>query len=221
MKPFAAALAIAAVLVATSCTQSGTASTAPTTPAPSITSTTTASTTSATSAPAPATPAAPVTHPAYPAPEGVVPGSPAAVAWESLMGPAGEYHALASYQAVIDNFGQVQPYVSIQRAEQNHVDALTRQLERFGVAVPDNPYLGQIPAPPDLKTAAAAWAEGERANVAMYDQLLPRVAGDVGMTRVMTNLRRASLEVHLPAFEKAAQGDGTLTAEQMAELGMH
>ncbi len=143
-----------------------------------------------------------------------------AAAWEALMSPDGEYAAYAAYTAVIEEFGEVEPYVSIRAAELRHVEALTRQLERRGVTVPDNPYLGEMTAPDDLATAATAWAEGEVANVALYDELLTQAGDDATLTRVLTNLRRASLEMHLPAFRAAADNGGVLTAEQMAGLGL-
>ena len=143
-----------------------------------------------------------------------------AAAWEALMSADGEYAAYAAYSAVIDEFGEVEPYVTIRAAELRHVEALTRQLERRGVTVPDNPYLGKVAAPADLATAATAWADGEVANVALYDELLTRVTGDTTSTRVLTNLRRASLEMHLPAFRAAADNGGVLTAQQMAALGL-
>ena len=131
------------------------------------------------------------------------------------MGPDGEYAALASYQAVLDTFGaDVEPYASIREAEARHADALIRQLERQGIDVPDNPYLGLIPAPDDLQTAAEAWAEGEVANVALYDNLIAQTE-DSRLLRVFENLRRASAEQHLPAFEAAAANGGTLDASDM------
>ncbi|GGG50131.1 hypothetical protein GCM10011374_10760 [Kocuria dechangensis] len=144
----------------------------------------------------------------------------AAAAWDALMSPDGEYKASAEYQAVIDEFGPVEPYVSIQAAEERHIDALTRQLERLGVEVPPNPYTGTISAPADLQAAADAWAAEEVDNVALYDRLLAEVSGDTALTRVFTNLRRASQEVHLPVFEAAAANGGQLTREQMAGLGL-
>lgn len=149
-------------------------------------------------------------------PDGVEPGSDAALAWEALMDPEGEYAAAASYAAVIDAFGPVEPYVTIKEGEERHIDALTRQLDRMGVDVPPNPYLGILPAPADLQAAAQAWADGEVLNVALYDDLLAQT-DDANLTRVFTNLRRASLEEHLPAFQAAADNGGTLTEEQMAE----
>lgn len=140
----------------------------------------------------------------------------AQVALSALMDEDGEYAALAAYTAVIERYGPLEPYVSIRESEVNHVAALIRQLGRLGVSVPANPYLGQIPAPANLQAAAQAWAEGEVLNVAMYDRLLAQVKADPQLTRVLTNLRRASLEVHLPLFTLAAQNGGVLTPEQLA-----
>lgn len=185
--------------------------TAPTTSTTPSTSTTPAASTSA------ATPATTVTSPAV-----STPTAPATVdtasekaAWEALMSPDGEYTAYAAYQGVIDKYGRVEPYVTIQAAEQQHIDSLVRQLERTDVTVPANPYLGTIPTPASLKDAALAWAEGERANVAMYDRLLTQATDDSRLTGVLENLRRASLESHLPMFEAAAAKDGTLTSDEM------
>ena len=146
-------------------------------------------------------------------------GSDAFLAWEALMGPEGEYAALASYQAVIDEFGDVEPYATIMEAEARHADALLRQLERMGVEAPENPYLGLLEAPTDLTTAAEAWAVGEIANVELYDELIAQ-ASDENLIRVFENLRRASLEEHLPAFEAAAENGGTLSAGAMTGLPM-
>jgi len=132
----------------------------------------------------------------------------------ALMGPDGEYAAAASYLAVLDKYGSVEPYQTIYQAELRHIDALIRQLERLGVEVPDNPYLGQITAPDDLVSAAKAWALGEVLNVELYDQLISKT-GNSNLLKVLGNLRSASLDSHLPAFELAAQGDGTLTVDQM------
>lgn len=142
-------------------------------------------------------------------PEGIGAGTNEALAWEALMGPDGEFAASASYQAVLDEYGQVEPYATIKTAEDRHADALIRQLERYGIDVPENPYLGAVDAPADLESAAIAWAEGEVANVEMYDALLAQ-ATDSNLIRVLENLRRASLESHLPAFEAAAANGGTL-----------
>lgn len=162
------------------------------------------------------TPAAPdpgIALPTAPAvtalPAGVDPGSDAALAWQALFSPVGEYAAAASYLAVLDSFGMVEPYATILEGELRHIDALTRQLERDGIEVPENPYIGIVAAPADLQTAAEAWAQGEINNVALYDELLTQ-ADDARLVKVLGNLRRASLESHLPLFEAAAAAGGTL-----------
>lgn len=166
---------------------------------------------------------APVSDAAGAVPSVSTPPAPAdpvaAAAWEALMSPEGEYAASAQYRAVVDEFGPVEPYASIQAAEEQHVDALTRQLERLGVTVPPNPYTGRISAPTDLEAAATAWAAWETDNIALYDRLLEEVRGDEPLTRVFTNLRSASQEIHLPTFEAAAANGGRLTPEQMRDLG--
>ena len=131
------------------------------------------------------------------------------ILWEALMAADGEYAAAASYLAVLDKYGEVEPYATIYEAELRHASALTRQLERLGVIVPENPYLGKIQAPADLTTAAQAWAEGEVLNVALYDELIAQT-DNTQILKVLNNLRRASLESHLPAFELAAKSGGTL-----------
>ena len=147
-------------------------------------------------------------------PEGVVEGTDAYLLWEALMGADGEYAALASYQAVLDEYGDVEPYATIMVAEARHADALIRQLDRLGVETPENPYLGDIPAPADLQTAAEAWAEGEILNVELYDQLIAEAESEQ-VIKVFNNLRSASLDSHLPAFELAAENGGVLTKDQM------
>lgn len=156
----------------------------------------------------------------YALPAGIIVGSNEAIAWEALMSPVGEYAAAAMYQAVIDEFGPVEPYVTIKSAEERHIDALIRQLDRYSVEVPANPYLGVVAAPADLTSAAKAWAVGEIENVDMYDKLLADTT-DSNLERVLTNLRRSSQESHLPLFEAAAENGGVLTAEQMAAIGGH
>jgi len=154
---------------------------------------------------------------AVPAAEAPAPGTDAAIAWEALMSAEGEYAAAAAYAAVIDKYGKVQPYVNIRAAERRHIAALVRQLDRYGVEVPANPWMNKIPAPASLEKAAEAWATGEVDNVEMYDDLIAQTS-DPQLIRVLTNLRNSSLNSHLPMFEAAADNGGTLTAAQMSDF---
>jgi rubrerythrin len=137
---------------------------------------------------------------------------------EALTGPEGEYAAYASYAAVLEEYGDIEPYATIADAELRHIEALQRLLDKYGVEYPsENPYLVTIQAPANLATAAQAWADGEIANVELYDELLAEVEGYSDITRVFLNLQFASQEAHLPAFELAAENGGTITPGQMVD----
>lgn len=147
-------------------------------------------------------------------PTGMFAGTDQANAYEALMSPIGEYAAAATYQSIIDKFGPVEPYVTILAAEDRHISALSRQLARLGVAVPENPYLGKITAPADLVTAANEEANVEVLNAAMYDTLISQ-SRDSSLIRVFKNLQSASTDSHKPLFEAAAENGGVLTIAQM------
>lgn len=135
---------------------------------------------------------------------------------EALTGPVGEYAAYSTYDAVIQKYGAIEPYVSIRDSEAQHIAALQRQLEKYGVTYPTtNPYLGRISLPSNLKAIAEAEANTEVENAAMYDKLLAAVSGYPDLTRVFENLKRASLVAHLNFFKAAAEQGGSLSAEQM------
>ncbi len=138
---------------------------------------------------------------------------------EALAGPEGEYAAYAVYTAVIEKYGAVEPYVSIREAEAKHIEALQRQLDRYGVDYPKtNPFLGKVEAPGDLAAFAQAGVEAEIANVSMYDRLMEAVADYPNLVQVFEHLRAASQERHLPAFELAAENGGSLSPGQMQQL---
>ena len=122
----------------------------------------------------------------------------------ALAGPDGEYAAHAEYSAILAKFGAtVQPFANILLAEKQHIAALQQQCVKFGVPVPPDPYLGKVAAPATLLEAAQAGVFAETLNVAMYGTLLAKVQKYPSLAQVFTNLRAASLNNHLPAFEAA------------------
>jgi len=132
---------------------------------------------------------------------------------EALAGQDGEYAARAEYAAILEAFGgTVQPYANILLAEQKHVAALKQQCVKYGVEIPDDSYFGNVEAPEDLLQAALAGVAAEEANIAMYDGLLLKVQKYPSLVQVFTNLRAASLNNHLPAFEAAVLNNGTTSA---------
>lgn len=124
---------------------------------------------------------------------------------EALVGVEGEYAAYATYDAILNEYGNVNPYANIMAAEAKHIDALKKILDQYGVAYPvENPYLGMIEAPESLAAAAQAGVDAEIANVALYEEQLKAVGDYPSIVSVFLNLQAASQEQHLPAFERAA-----------------
>ena len=111
-----------------------------------------------------------------------------------------EYKALATYQGVLDTFGEVVPFAEIALSEQRHIEALVTQFEKYGIPVPENPWFGEVPVFGTLSEACQAGVEAEIANVALYDQLF-EMTDRQDLVRVFTNLSRASQESHLPEFQ--------------------
>ncbi len=136
----------------------------------------------------------------------------------ALAGPQGEYAARAEYAAIlaVPGWENVQPYANIYQAEVKHVAAFEQQCLKFGVPIPADPYMGNITAPATLLEAAEAGVAAELANIAMYDGdatnpgLLDEVTAYPSLVHVFTNLRDASLNNHLPAFEAAVLNGGSL-----------
>lgn len=120
-----------------------------------------------------------------------------------------EYKAYALYEATIEKFGAVRPFVNIVKAEGEHIAAITAVLAADGTPIPPNPYLeGTKPLPPLPDTLGEVCAEGVQAeidNYSLYDnELLPIAAGNDELERVFQSLRDASQFNHLPAFERCA-----------------
>lgn len=115
-----------------------------------------------------------------------------------------EYHAYAVYQAVIDQFGAVRPFVNIQRAEAQHIAAWEFIFERYGIALPEVPELDPVPQFATIGEACQLGADAEVANFDLYDAMLVTLADYPDMVQVVTALRNASEFGHLPAFERCA-----------------
>jgi hypothetical protein len=120
-----------------------------------------------------------------------------------LMALEDEYKAWSVYDQVIADFGAVRPFTSIQRAEENHIAALVRLLDGYGLEVPVNEWPGNVPTFDTLAEACEAGVQAEIDNAALYDQLFSMVENP-DLIRVFTALQQASQDQHLPAFERCA-----------------
>ncbi len=120
-----------------------------------------------------------------------------------------ERKAEATYAAIIERFGEVRPFSNIVHAEARHSRAIERQMERLGMAVPENGWIGKGAAPATLAAACESAIAGEIENIALYDRLLPQIP-DVTTRSVLEKLRDASRDNHLPAFRRClARESGT------------
>jgi len=126
-----------------------------------------------------------------------------------------EHKALATYQAVIAQFGNILPFSSISNAEQKHIVALEQVFARYGIAVPATPVF-EMATFATIAEACTIAAQAELDNVSLYDALQSQFT-QPDILRVIENLRNASQNKHLPAFESCT--DGTYTGP-INEAGM-
>ena len=114
-----------------------------------------------------------------------------------------EYHALAVYDQVLADHGSVRPFSNIVRSEQQHIDALIGLFNDYGLAVPENPWVGQADSYDSVGAACAVGVEAEIANVGLYGDIRGSTDRE-DILRVYDALQRASNDKHLPAFERCA-----------------
>lgn len=121
-----------------------------------------------------------------------------------------EYRAEAMYEAVIQRFGEVRPFVNIIEAERRHAAMAKAEMDRLLIPYPaTNPHRGRLAAPASLLEACQQGITAERENIALYDRLLPTIL-DNQVRETLTALQRASRERHLPAFERCVSRGGVM-----------
>jgi len=125
----------------------------------------------------------------------------AAVLAAMTAGLQDEYRAAAVYESVLGQFGDVLPFSNIVIAERQHAASIAALFIARGLAVPAPTTIGALPSLGTVRDACDLGATAEVENVALYDDLL---ALDLpfDVQRVFEANRLASLEKHLPAFER-------------------
>lgn len=116
-----------------------------------------------------------------------------------------EYHAWATYNQVIADFGEAPPFSNIREAEARHIEALCTLFARYGPPVPGNPWPGKVARYSGLQAACESGVVAEIANGEMYERLLGATWHPDILT-VLRNLQEASQQRHLAAFQRCAQG---------------
>ena len=114
-----------------------------------------------------------------------------------------EYKASATYDQVIRDFGPVRPFINIRESESRHINALTSLFDRYGLATPNNPWVGKVPRYDSLQSACEAAVEAEIENVELYARIMP-ASNREEILAVFRNLRDASQQRHLVAFKRCA-----------------
>lgn len=119
-----------------------------------------------------------------------------------------EYHAEAVYRQVLDDFGDdVRPFTNIIVAEQRHQASLLDLFDFYELAVPANPWLGEVEGFESIADACAVGVEAEIINATLYDYLYSTTER-ADIITVYENLQAASNDKHLPAFERCGSGGG-------------
>jgi hypothetical protein len=115
-----------------------------------------------------------------------------------------EYKAEMLYRSVLGTFGpDTAPFALIAEAEAHHVEALQALFTRRQLAPPASAWAPSSFAPlASVSLACAAGVAAETEDAAFYAPHLQRADLPQDVRNVFTNLQRASLENHLPAFER-------------------
>jgi len=114
-----------------------------------------------------------------------------------------EYKARAFYDAVMDKFGPIRPFLPIRNAETQHIAALAGLYDTYSLVNPSDPWNGQLTASDTVQEACQAAVDAEIANAAIYDDILVGVT-ELDVIQVFERLRAASLDNHLPAFQNCS-----------------
>ncbi|TXT19504.1 MAG: hypothetical protein FD133_322 [Erysipelotrichaceae bacterium] len=119
-----------------------------------------------------------------------------------------EYKARAEYQAIVDKFGNENPYVNLVYAETRHIEALTRIYDAFDFVVPADTGKNFVVLPASLEASYQVGINAEKVNIALYETYLDTNLPD-SIERIFQNLQNAS-ENHLAIFTAYQNGDEIL-----------
>lgn len=114
-----------------------------------------------------------------------------------------EYLAKAEYELIIEHFDVSRPFTNILRAEKNHIVALERLFDTYGIKLPTVNPVEHTLLPDSIESAFETGVTAEIKNIAMYESFLEQdLPEDIRMT--FEALKKAS-ENHLSAFERNAE----------------
>lgn len=115
-----------------------------------------------------------------------------------------EFRAEMIYERVLAEHGDVRPFHNIIYAEERHSEAIARLYQSRGLDVPESSWRWEeIPSFASVAEACQAGVEAEIENAEIYERYFSlELPYDV--ERVFESNRAASLNNHLPAFERCS-----------------
>jgi len=115
-----------------------------------------------------------------------------------------EVNAQAVYAGIIEQFGALRPFVNIQAAEAQHMEAWAFLFDRYGIALPDATATVEVPEFATVTDACQFALTAEVDNAGLYDGLLATFSDYPDITQVVTALQGASEQNHTAALENCA-----------------
>jgi hypothetical protein len=115
-----------------------------------------------------------------------------------------EHKAEMLYRSVLEDYGPgTLPFATIAESEAHHLAALELLMTRRQLTPPASAWApSDFPTFATLAAACAAGADAEIADAAFYSPYLDRDDLPQDVATVFANLQAASLQNHLPAFER-------------------
>jgi len=114
-----------------------------------------------------------------------------------------EYKAKATYEKVIDKFGEVKPFTNIINAEEQHIKRLESIYNEYNIEIPDDNWYEKVPEFDSIQLACQAGVQAEIENADLYDEL-KQMTNNSNILSVFNALQSASRNNHLPAFQNCA-----------------
>lgn len=113
-----------------------------------------------------------------------------------------EYLAHKEYEIILDEYGNVNPFANIIKAEVTHIQELLPLFEAYDVAVPADNAIDRVVLPASLQEAYETGVQAEVNNIGMYEAFLEQdLPADV--RTVFEALMAASVK-HLDSFSNKA-----------------
>ncbi len=111
-----------------------------------------------------------------------------------------EHVAEVTYANVIARLGRTSPFTNVITSEEEHIATLEQLARIYAIALPAGPFTGEA-APSTRVEACRLGVTVEQTVISLYNRLLPTVSAYANVTRAFNNLRTASQDSHLPAFQ--------------------